>query len=298
MVYCFVKEQIYTMVKQFLYRILCGFFIGLSAFAPGVSGSVIAITMGIYQDLVIFISNPLRELRKRASFIGPLAIGAVLSAIAFVVLFQFFFERHERAVLFAFVGLIAGSLPVIVKEIKKHEFRRIYLVGGTLSLAVAIAIGFVALSVPTQTGAEGHAPFLLLATSAFLAGAIALIPGMSISAIFIMLGVYGRIMDMAETLLLLQSTYLVPMLLLLCAAVFGVYVTSKGIKTAFEKAPGLANMCVLGFMAGSMIGIFAQSQVNVPENASALQSAAVLVGGIFVSLLFVWLGKTVGTRQD
>ena len=51
-------------VKKFLYRVLCGFFLGLSVFAPGFSGSVIAITMGIYKDLVGIASNPFKRFKQ------------------------------------------------------------------------------------------------------------------------------------------------------------------------------------------------------------------------------------------
>ena len=64
------------MVFKFLYRILCGFFLGVSVVAPGFSGSIIAITMGIYQDLLRIISNPFKQFKKNVKYCIPLGIGA------------------------------------------------------------------------------------------------------------------------------------------------------------------------------------------------------------------------------
>src|SRR5215510_11894359 len=94
-------------IKKILYRIFCGFFLGLSVFAPGFSGSVIAIIMGIYQDLVRIASNPFKRLKENILFCIPLAIGAALSAVLFVILFSFLFDRYEKATYLLFVGLIA-----------------------------------------------------------------------------------------------------------------------------------------------------------------------------------------------
>jgi len=69
------------MTKTFFYRIFCGFFLGFSNFTPGFSGSVVAITVGIYQDLVRSVSNPLKQLKQNILFCLPLISGAVIGAI-------------------------------------------------------------------------------------------------------------------------------------------------------------------------------------------------------------------------
>ena len=51
-------------MKSFLYRVLCGFCLGISVFAPGISGSIMAIIMGIYDKLLDIASNPLKNFKK------------------------------------------------------------------------------------------------------------------------------------------------------------------------------------------------------------------------------------------
>ena len=51
-------------VTGFFYRMLCGAFLGISIIAPGISGSIMAVMMGIYDELIGIISNPFKNLKK------------------------------------------------------------------------------------------------------------------------------------------------------------------------------------------------------------------------------------------
>jgi len=280
------------MLKTFCYRIFCGFFLGLSVFAPGFSGSVIAVIMGIYQDLVRILSNPFKQLKQNLLFLLPLLIGAACSAVLFVISFKFLFETYEKATYLLIVGLIAGNLPVIVKTVKKFMFQRRYLIGGTGAFAVAVALGVFAMGVGEATGAAGlqvSLPFLAL--SGFLAGVMALIPGMSFTMILIVMGVYGQLIVAAETLLHMNFTYLVHFGLFGLSVAAGMVLASRGIKTVFDKIPGFANSAVLGFMAGSMAGILIQGLQMPDVNFDWLLGGVMLAVGLGVSVLFVVLGK-------
>ncbi|MCL2589030.1 MAG: DUF368 domain-containing protein [Oscillospiraceae bacterium] len=286
-------------VKTFLYRILCGMFLGISVFAPGVSGSVMAIAMGIYRDLVRIASNPLVELKKNIRFLIPLGIGVVVSAVLFVMTFRFLFEQHEKATLLLFVGLIAGNLPVIGRELKQHSLRTRDFVGGAVAFAIAVGMGLLAVGAGQFTGTAGvTVGFLSVIVSGFVAGAITLVPGMSISAILIMLGVYGQVIVMAETLFRLQFTYLPQLIALLAAAVLGLAISAKAIKKLFDRHPGFANSCVFGFMTGTMVGIFIEALYLANEGFNWLFGGALFLLGVAIASLFMLLGKYMNRKSE
>lgn len=106
-------------MKNFLYRILCGFCLGISVFAPGISGSVMAIILGIYNKIIDITSNPLKNLKNNIKFLFPMGIGAAISLVLFILVFSYLFETYEKATYFLFIGLIAGNLPMIYKEASK-----------------------------------------------------------------------------------------------------------------------------------------------------------------------------------
>ena len=280
------------MIKKFFYRVLCGFFLGLSVFAPGISGSVIAIIMGIYQDLVRIVSNPFKRLKQNVLFCLPLALGAALSGVLFVLAFQFLFEHYEKAACLLFVGLISGNLHVIFTQVKKCGFRWRYLLGGGAAFAAAFAFGLLSAGVGPAPGMQGlTAGFPLLAVSGFAAGVALLIPGMSVSMILILFGVYGQLLSAANTLLHFNFTYILPFGLCALCALAGLVLASKGIKLVFEKFPGFANAMVLGFMAGSLVSILIQSLRLPDENFNWWLGGLMLAAGAGISVLFAVMGK-------
>jgi len=279
-----------TMLKKFFYLIFCGFFLGLSVFAPGFSGSVIAIILGIYQDLLTIISNPFKEFRKNVMFCLPLAIGAGISAILFVIAFKFLFTTYEKATYILFVGLIAGNLPIIFEEIKKHTFKKSYIIGGACAFIAALVLAILGIGAESSSSIE-NINSGIMALSGLAAGATALIPGMSVSMVLIIMGVYSNLIIIAESLLHMDFTYLIPFGIFSILALIGLVITSRGIKATFNKFPGFANSAVFGFMTGSLVGILIESLKLADSNFNWLQGGLALATGLVISMLFVVLGK-------
>ena len=278
------------MVKKFFYRVFCGFFLGLSVFAPGFSGSVIAIIMGIYQDLLDIASNPLKNIRQNVKYVLPLGIGTVVSAVLFVVFFNFLFGTYEKATYFLFAGLIAGNLPVIFAEIKKCKFQWRYLLAGICAFAVAFALG-------SATGGETagtetlSANLIVLSLGGFVAGGALLVPGMSVSMILIILGVYGHLLFAIDLLLHLDFSHLLPVALFCLCALAGLVLTSRQIKRIFKKFPGFANAMVFGFLSGSLASIITRSLRLDAAGFTWLFGGAMLAAGLLISMGFLLLGR-------
>ena len=286
------------MSSRFIYRVFCGFFLGLSVFAPGISGSVIAIIMGIYHDLIRIVSNPFKQLKANVLFCMPLAIGAAISAVLFVITFKFLFSTYEKATYLLFVGLIAGNLPVIFAEIKKYGFQKSYQAGGIGAFAVALALSVLASGVGKASGSEGlTSGFHILMLSGFACGAAALVPGMSVSMILIITGVYSQLLYAAESLLHFDFSYLVPFVFFGLSAVLGLVLASAVIKFVFEKYPGFASSMVFGFMSGSLTGILIQSLQISATNFNWLLGGAMLTAGLCVSMQFVAMGKAINRNS-
>ena len=286
-------------MKTFFYRIFCGFFLGLSIFAPGFSGSVVAIAMGIYQDLIRIVSNPFKQLKENIIFCIPLVIGAVLSGILFIIGFKILFETYEKATYILFIGLIAGNIPVIYSEVKKFKFKKLYLVGVTSAFAIALTLGILATSLghPAEDGGF-TASLPLLAVSGFSGGAAAFVPGMSISMILIIFGVYSQLIIVAEALIRMDFAHLFPFVLFGFSALIGLVSTARGIKYVFDKFPAFANYTVLGFMIGSLLGISAQSIMLVDEHFNWILGVGMLALGLGISMLFVIVGKTMNKDKE
>ena len=278
------------MVKKFFYRIFCGFFLGLSVFAPGFSGSVIAIIMGIYQDLLSIASNPLKNFKQNVKYGLPLGLGVGISAVLFVIFFKFLFGTYEKATYFLFAGLIAGNLPVIYSEIKKCKFQKRYMLAFAGAFAVAFFLGS-ATSGGTADAEALSANLIMLSLGGFVAGGALLVPGMSVSMILIILGIYGHLIFGIELLLHFDFSYLLPIVLFCVCALAGLVMTSRQIKAVFRKFPGFANSMVLGFMSGSLVSILVRSMRLDTAGFTWLFGGAMLIAGLLISMFFLLLGR-------
>ncbi|MEE1076682.1 MAG: DUF368 domain-containing protein [Acutalibacteraceae bacterium] len=274
-------------MKSFLYRILCGFCLGISIFAPGISGSIMAIIMGIYDKIIDITSNPFKNLKQNIKFLFPMGIGAVISLILFIFVFSYLFETYEKAVYMLFIGLIAGNLPMIYKEAKKSEFKWYYLLGAIIAVAIAFVIGVMSESVSSAEGVAISSNLIYLAVCGAVGGFASLIPGMSISMILIVMGVYDILISSAKSL------DIAVIAVVGVAFVLAMVISSRFIKFIFNKFNGLAHFMVLGFLVGSIGGIFC----SLPSEGSTLAGIVMLVIGLAISLLFVYLGKKVNIED-
>lgn len=274
-------------MKFFLYRIFCGFCLGISIFAPGISGSIMAIIMGIYDKLIDITSKPFKNFKNNFKFLLPLGIGALISLVLFILVFSYLFETYEKAVFMLFIGLIAGNLPMVYKEARKSKFRWYYILGLVLAVAIAFVLGIMSESVGETQVARENANLMYIALSGALAGFASLVPGMSVSMILIVMGVYDYLIASAKSL------DVITIAVVGVAFVLSMVVSSKLIKFVFEKFSGMANFMVLGFLIGSIGGIF----FTLPKDGSNLAGIIMLVIGLAISLLFVYLGKKVNIDE-
>jgi len=273
-------------MKSVLYRVLCGFCLGISVFAPGISGSIMAIIMGIYDRLLDIASNPFKNFKKNFMYLLPMGIGAFISLVLFILVFSYLFETYEKAVFMLFIGLIVGNLPVVYKEACKSEFKWYYILGTVAALAVALTVSITSegageMQVAKNTG------LIYVAVSGVLAGFASLIPGMSVSMILIVMGVYDYLIAAAKSLDVITVGVVG------VSFVLSMVVSSKLIKFVFEKFNGMAHFMVMGFLIGSVCGIF----YTLPKDGSNLAGAMMLVIGLAISLAFVYLGKKVNIDE-
>ena len=269
-------------MKSFLYRVLCGFCLGISVFAPGISGSIMAIIMGIYDKLLDIVSNPFKNFKKNFVFLLPLGIGAAISLVLFILVFSYLFETYEKSVFMLFIGLIVGNLPVVYKEARKSKFKWYYTIGAAAAFAIALVVGIMSEGVG-ETQVLENTNLMYLALSGFLAGFACLVPGMSVSMILIVMGVYDYLIASAKAL------DVVTIAVVGVAFVLSMILSSKLIKFVFEEFSGMAHFMVMGFLIGSVSGIF----FTLPKSGSNLAGIIMLVIGLAISLLFVYLGKKV-----
>ena len=281
-------------MKSFLYRILCGFCLGISVFAPGISGSIMAIILGIYEKIIDITSNPFKEFKKNVKFLFPIGIGVGISLVFFVLVFSWLFETYEIATYFLFIGLIIGNLPVVFKDANKNKFKWYYVLGAIITFGVAFTVGCLSESSTAINVTTGETNLLYFALCGALAGAASLVPGMSVSMILIVMGVYDFLLETAKTIVESPVDFRFDVVAVVgISFVLALVLSSRLIKFIFNKFNGMANYMVIGFLVGSVGGIIYTMFIDKTQSISYISSGIMLVIGLVISLLFVYLGKKV-----
>ena len=292
-------------IKRLLIRTFAGAFLGVSVFAPGISGSVVAIAMGVYHDIVRIASSPFKPFKKNMLFLAPIAIGMVVSAVGLVLIFPGLFDAYQRTAFMLFTGLIAGNLPMIYAEVKQHKFRPSYAVSGTL--AFVLAVGIMILSIFTVEGAATGitSPWWFFFIGGLIAGVLTLVPGMSIATLLIVMGIYPQVMYAANRQLPpdANSGYLLHLLLFFVGIVAGLVLVAKSIAKCFEKWPGPSHSSVFGFMAGSLVGmavlgLMSPHPFGIAAGFNWVIDFAALLVGVGISIGFMVMGKKMNPATE
>lgn len=105
---------------------LKGIIIGIGGIAPGLSGSVLLVILGLYEKVINSIGTLFKDFKKNISFLAPLFMGFGVGVIIFSKIVNYLLNNFEVYTRFAFLGLVTGTIPLFYKEVKKHGFNKKY----------------------------------------------------------------------------------------------------------------------------------------------------------------------------
>ena len=116
-----------------------GFLIGAGAILPGISSGVLCVIFGIYENLLNCVLNFFKNIKQNFKFLFPFAFGAFIGIVLLGNILKYLFFAYPIQIKFAFIGLILGSIPALIKTINsKIKFKPYYLSFTFFSLILAI----------------------------------------------------------------------------------------------------------------------------------------------------------------
>ncbi|MCK4551399.1 MAG: DUF368 domain-containing protein [Tenericutes bacterium] len=259
----------------FFELILKGFFIGIAFIIPGLSGGTLAIYLGVYEKLLHSIGNIFKEFKKSIKFLFPVFLGIGISVILLAKLFSILIEWNSFIVLLFFIGLIIGGVKPIYKKASTNKL--------TLSSSLSFLISFsliILLVVFEKTGEATGIDYininfknlLLVFFIGMAASMTMIVPGISGSALLLVLGYYtaivsnvvGNIFDFSSILYNLEV--IIPFTL---GAAVSIILFSKIIEYCFKRFHSQSYYAVLGFILASCIAIF--FEIKDPSTAASFE---------------------------
>lgn len=243
------------MVLKFLTDFLKGIIIGIGAVAPGVSGGTFAVVLGVYSRLTNAIANVFHDFFRKVRMLFPLGMGIVFGVLAFSRVMKYLFEYHETNIKFLFIGLMLGTIPLVIKDANKKGFKKSYLMPCIAAFSMTLSFTILEDNV-IDVIPETSPGLLALIVYGVIIGFGTIVPGVSSSFILMFIGAYGTLLD---ALVSLDLMIIIPV-----GIGFGLSILlfAKIINYLFDKIYGFTYYAILGFVFGSMIAIIPRVELR------------------------------------
>lgn len=217
--------------------ILYGFIIGIGKILPGVSGAVLAISLGVYEESIRALNNLFNK--KNIQYLTLLSIGMGISIVFFSNVVLYFVNNYYFWTMLLFIGLIIGGLKEILVEIKSRiTIKNILL--SIIPILLMILVNNVNIKITNYS-------FITLIMLGGIELISMIVPGVSGTSIHLMLGSYNYIMTMFSKLIIID---LIPFLLGM--AIF-LFLLIKLIKYLLDNYKIEFYFVILGFSLSSIL---------------------------------------------
>lgn len=231
---------------NFVILIFKGFLIGIGKIIPGVSGSLIAITLGVYDRLLEIIGKFYKNIKENIKFTLPLGLGILLAITSMSKVLSFLLNNYYVITMLFFIGLIMGGIPCIIN--KKSKQSKTNILCTIISFLFVVSIYFIKID---DTSSIKDYPFYVMFLIGVLDAATMIIPGISGTAIMMILGCYSTVLNMFSNLFLIDNlNNLIPFLM---GILIGIISISRVISYFLKKYSAQTNYCILGFTMSSVI---------------------------------------------
>ena len=244
--------------------IIKGFIIGIGKILPGVSGALLAISLGIYEKCIYILSNLRKELIKNIKFILYLGIGFILSIVLGSRLIYYLINNYYIYTIYLFIGLILGSIPSIIKEVEFKKKNIIFLI---ISFLILFLINFIKLNINSNS-------YILLG---LIESISILVPGVSGTAIMMLLGNYNLMLE------LLINPFKYQFIYFLIGLIIGIILIAKLINYLLKKYKSETYYMIIGFLIASLSTLYLNIMHTKISIIDALICLILFIIGIFIS---------------
>tara|TARA_B100000989_G_C19527670_1_gene467786 strand:+ start:453 stop:1475 length:1023 start_codon:yes stop_codon:yes gene_type:complete len=259
---------------EVFFLILKGIMMGAANKVPGVSGGIVALVGGFYEEMIysfqrlnfvavkLFFTGRIKVFWNytNASFLSILFGGVVISYFSISLFLDYALSKNEKVVMGGFLGMILASLYLVIKQVpywNKNLFSFLiigFIMGLSLSLAKPISendkllfvffCGIISVSGMTIPGLSGS--FLLL-----ILGNYNLLLVDAVNALFQFLSA-TLVLDFSILDDPINSRLLLIILVFAGGSLMGLILFSNIIKLVLEKHPNFTLVSIVGFISGTL----------------------------------------------
>lgn len=284
---------------NYIKDILKGALIGVANIIPGVSGGTMALSMGIYEKIIHAINNIRKEFKNSIKTLLPYIIGIVIGIVALSFVIEFCLARFELPTMMAFVGLILGGLPPIIKKVENEKFKPTHLFSFLLFAAIIIVPTLITnIAGVSKEVTIGFWSVIIMLIMGVIASASMVVPGVSGSMILMMLGYYDTVLSSITTFI--KSLLAFDMVNVFSSAaillpfgigvIIGIIVTAKIIEKLLTRYPNATMWGIIALVVTSPFAILWGVNLNI--------SILMLLASVVTFAIGFWISKTLSKESD
>lgn len=270
------------MQKSMINTVLKGMCVGSTMLVPGVSGGSMAMILGIYDRLVTAVSSFRKNVKDSLIFLGLFSLGGVAGMALFANPILYLIEEYTMPMLYFFIGAVAGGIPLMYKKSKVEGFSLkalVYTIVGMVS--VLLMTIFPQGKIQQVQGAPGVG---ILIAAGFLAAIALVLPGISVSFMLLVMGIYETVVEAIGSL---RMVILIPFGI---GILLGIILTTKFLEMAMNRYPQPTYLMIMGFILGSVAEIFP----GIPVGIEWITCTLMLIAGYGI----IWLISQCDTSEE
>ncbi len=251
-----------------------GFIVGIGKIIPGVSGAMLAISMGIYDKAIDYICNFKNNKKESIKYLLPIGLGVILSIIFFSKIISWALTKYYLITMLFFIGLIIGGVPDIGSKVNKKDY---YVVIISFVIFFFLSISNIN-NVYIING--NFFDYIMFFLSGIVDAIGTVVPGVSSTALLMIMGTYNSVIAAIGNLDNIKI--LIPFGI---GMVIGILITVRIINYLFKKCENKVNAFVLGVLLSSIVLLIVQSfkyEINI---VNLIIGLLFMILGIFIALL-------------
>lgn len=275
---------------KYVKEILRGLLIGVAGIVPGVSGGTLAVSMGVYDQIIGAVSHLFRKPGQSVRTLFPYGVGMLvgIGGLAFVI--ETLFGNFPFATSMAFLGLILGGIPALLKRADFHT-------DGMKKYMAAVTV-FCTMTVAAIAGGDGGAAgelvfrtagerLLTMGCVGMIASVTMVVPGVSGTMLLMMMGYYQPVLHAFNLVqagaltgdwqtVLAQQEILLPFTIGLAA---GIFLCAKTMETLLNRWESMVYAAVTGLVASSPAVILWGISMGEVGTGQMILGVILLAGG-------------------
>ena len=274
-----------------------GLAIGTAIIVPGISGGTIALTFGQFKKIVDAVDGLLsKHFLKNLLILLPFLVGAIIAVAALVFPFKLAFHYCMFSIVCLFAGFIIGSLPGIYDTVRDEKPSKKNFVQFFIGFFIAGIIGVFSIIfdfnaiISTLFLQRPWYLYIIIAIVGFFASTGLIVPGFSGSMLLMVIGFYHPILNLVDFSNFWPNVKLGLMFAL--GVLIGFVIFSKLMNKLITNHRRSTLFVVIGFIVGSIISIFINSQMffyfrNTFGLLDCFLWPSMLAIGLAISIIFV-----------